>query len=119
MNIQQGASILLVEDEELLREVIAAELRDAGYQVTEASNGVDAVAALSQDFDVLLTDIRMSGKINGWDLAEASRQIQPKIGVIYMTGYSADIPRRVADSEFIMKPCTTAQIVALMTNHPG
>jgi CheY-like chemotaxis protein len=118
MDLQRGSRILLVEDEELLRKVMAEELRDAGYIVEEASNGANAIVALGERFDVLLTDIRMAGRVNGWDLAEAARSIQSDIEVIYMTGYSGEIQKRVPNSEFIMKPCTVAQIVELMTT-PG
>ena len=115
MDIPRGSRVLLVEDEVLLRKVMAEELRDEGYIVEEAANGADAMIALANHFDVLLTDIRMAGRVNGWDLAEAARSIQTDIEVIYMTGYSGDIQKRVPRSEFIMKPCTVAQIVELMT----
>jgi CheY-like chemotaxis protein len=115
MYIKKGASILLVEDEAPLREVMAEELRDMGYHVQEAENGVKAVVALSQDFDLLLTDIRMAGNVSGWDLAEAARRIQPEIEVIYMSGYSAEQPKRVENSVFLTKPCTINQILSMMT----
>jgi CheY-like chemotaxis protein len=115
MYLKKGSSILLVEDEPLLREVMAEELRDAGYHVEEAENGVKAVVALARDFDLLLTDIRMAGNVSGWDLAEAARRIQPKIEVVYMTGYSAEIPKRVDRSIFLTKPCTVSQILSMMS----
>jgi CheY-like chemotaxis protein len=52
MSITDGASILLVEDELLLRMVMADELRDAGYQVTDVANAEEAIAALPQGFAV-------------------------------------------------------------------
>lgn len=115
MYVKKGGRILLVEDEPALREVMAEELRDSGYEVQEADGAVTALAALSQKFDLLLTDIRM-GKISGWDLAEASRRIQPDIEVIYMTGYSAEPPKQVDRSIFLMKPCTVSQILAMVSS---
>lgn len=115
MYLKKGSNILLVEDESALREVMAEELRDAGYHVAEAESGVKAVLALAQDFDLLLTDIRMAGNVSGWDLAEAARRIQPEIEVIYMSGYSAEQPKRVDRSVFLTKPCTVGQILSMMT----
>jgi len=122
MYIKKGARILLVEDEQALRAIMAEELRDMGYDVTEADGVVSAVAALQDDFDLLLTDIRM-GKVSGWDLAEAARRMQPTIEVIYMTGYSDEKPRRVDRSIFLMKPFTVDQIMSIVstccTGAPG
>ena len=114
MYVKKGGNILLVEDEPALREVMAEELRDAGYQVREADTGVRAVVALSEPFDLLLTDIRMAGNVSGWDLAEAARRIQPEIEVIYMTGFSSETPRCVDRSIFLTKPCTVGQITSMM-----
>lgn len=114
MYLRKGSRILLVEDESALREVMAAELRDAGYHVAEAEGVVTAVGALSENFDLLLTDIRM-GRFSGWDLAEAARRMQPDIEVIYMTGYSAEAARTVERSVFLRKPCTVSQILSMMS----
>ena len=70
MHVKKGGKILLVDDEEPLREVMAKELRDAGYVVVEAGSGVQAVIALTKDFELLLTDIRMAGNVSGGDLAD-------------------------------------------------
>ena len=110
MYLKKGSRILLVEDEDALREVMAEELRDAGYDVVEADGVVTALVALAAPFDVLLTDIRM-GRFSGWDLAETARRKQPDIDVIYMTGYSAEPPKRVERSLFLMKPCTVGQLL--------
>jgi len=115
MYVKKGGRILLVEDEPALREVMAEELRDMGYQVEEANSGVEAVVSLAKKFDLLLTDIRMAGNVSGWDLAEAARRIQPDIEVIYMTGYSAEAPRLVERSAFLMKPCSVDQIVSMLS----
>lgn len=114
MYVKKGGRILLVEDEPALREIMAEELRHAGYHVQEADGVVKAVSALSDRFDLLLTDIRM-GKLSGWDLAEAARRMQPDIEVIYMTGYSAETPKRVDRSIFLTKPCTVGEILAMVS----
>lgn len=120
MEVPEGTTVLLVEDEWMLREVIADELADAGYAVTEASSGDRAIKLFGQKFDFLLTDIRMPGVVNGWDLAEAARATQPHIAVIYMTGYSNVPERRVPDSQLIAKPFSASEIITLMRGErPG
>lgn len=116
MNTEAGKarSVLVVEDEALVREVLCEDLREAGYLVDEAERGDDAIAALQRGFDVLLTDIRLPGRLTGWDVAEAARRASPDIQVIYMTGYTPDLPRQVSGSQLISKPCTGSEIVALM-----
>ena len=83
--------VLLVEDEPLIRALIADEMTDAGYVVTEACNGREAMTALeaAPDFDLLFTDIRLPGLLDGWAIAERARALNPDIGVVYATGYSA------------------------------
>jgi CheY-like chemotaxis protein len=98
--------VLLVEDEPLIRALIADEMAAAGYTVTEASNGREAMTALeaSPDFDFLFTDIRIPGIVDGWGIAERARSLNPDIGVVYATGYSAEPPRQVEGSYLLTKP---------------
>src|SRR5690242_16755322 len=79
---------LLVEDELLVREVAAEDLGEAGFEVTPASDGDEALAILGGDsaFDLLFTDIRMPGSIDGWQLAREAKQLIPGLKVIYATG---------------------------------
>jgi CheY-like chemotaxis protein len=118
MSTTDGVSILLVEDELLLRMVMSEELRDAGYQVTDVANAEDAIAALPQGFDVLVTDIRMPGKLNGWDIAEAVRARNPECLIIYMSGYTGGGVRQLPHTHFLSKPCTVSQIVNLLKAGP-
>lgn len=61
-----GMKILVVEDEFLVRELVADELREAGFDVLEAETGAEAVAQCEgQDPDVLFTDIRLPGNLDG------------------------------------------------------
>jgi CheY-like chemotaxis protein len=79
---------LLVEDELLVREVAAEDLAEAGFEVTAASNGDEALAILLEDdgFDLLFTDIRMPGSADGWELARQAKKLIPGLRVIYATG---------------------------------
>ena len=110
------ARVLVVEDEGLLRELAVDEFTDAGFLVEEAANGDDALALLKAGapFDVLFTDIRMPGSIDGWELGRLAGDLQPDIRVIYATGY-AERSRALTDSEhFILKPYRCNQIVDLI-----
>ena len=96
----------------MIREVIVEELSDNGYEVLEAATGEEALTRCSQSLpDVLLTDIRLGGKLNGWDIAECCRKHDPDLPVIYVTGFSPVDARMVSGSVFLSKPYRAAEIV--------
>ena len=67
--------ILVVEDDPFIREFVVATLREEGYDVIHASNGEEALAwCKRQAADVLITDIRLPGQIDGWQIAERCRE---------------------------------------------
>jgi CheY-like chemotaxis protein len=105
--------VLVVEDEFLVRLDVAEYLRDAGYVVLEAWSADKAVAMCRDDMtvDVLLTDINLGSAGTGWEIAEALRVAQPDAGVIYVSGNSVDHARRVAGSQFFMKPYSESDIL--------
>ena len=82
-------SVLLVEDEAFLRELVMENLQDAGYSVFEASNGNDGVDVLrsEQHIDVLLSDIKLPD-IDGYTVAQIGKRLRPELKVILMTGYA-------------------------------
>jgi CheY-like chemotaxis protein len=85
------AKILLAEDDPDVRDILADALRYAGHQVTEAPDGEIALQILTRDaFDVLLTDVRMPGKINGFALAREARKLHPIIKIICATGFTKE-----------------------------
>jgi CheY-like chemotaxis protein len=98
--------VFVVEDEFLVRESIVRELEDAGFGVMTAECGDEALYILSKQprIDVLLTDIRMPGRINGWTLADMARRQSPKLPVIYMSGFCPDQGMEVEGSLFLAKP---------------
>ena len=99
--------VLVVEDEWLVRAVIVDFLRANGCQVLEAATGEEAVSLIDgedQQLDVLFTDIRLGGQLNGWDVAEIFRKHRPAMRVLYASGYSIEPPRHVSDSQFFNKP---------------
>ena len=79
--------ILIVDDEKGLREVLSIMLKRAGYVVTEASDGEEAIGHLGKEiFDLVITDLRMPGP-SGLDLLEAVRGLAPDVPVIRLTAY--------------------------------
>jgi CheY-like chemotaxis protein len=80
--------ILLVEDDAQVRQLSEAMLRELGYDVLSAPNGVDALSLLRtrQDVHLMFTDVVLPG-MNGWQLAEEARRRQSNLKVIYTTGY--------------------------------
>ena len=107
--------VLLVEDAELLRRVIADELRDAGLDVVEAATGAEAQRAMeSRAIDVLVADIRLPGFMDGWQVARYCREVEPDLPVIYVSGFHAGGAQEVPGALFIDKPYRPSQLVGLI-----
>ena len=105
-------AVLLVEDEWLLREALATDLREAGWTVLEASTGAGALSALrsNRKIDVVVTDIQLSGALTGWDIAEAIRDVS-NTSIIYTSGNPSNSARRVPGSIFFKKPYLNAEVI--------
>jgi CheY-like chemotaxis protein len=111
-----GSRVLLVEDEPLIRSVIADELRDRGYEVLEAETGDEAAQLLEREsFDLLLTDVRMPGKLDGIDLAHRARSVLPRLPVLVVSGYAEQISARLATltapMAFVAKPFPMSRVL--------
>ena len=81
---------LLVEDEFLIRELAEAYLSDVGFEVISARSAQEALDVLQggEKFDLLFTDIRMPGEIDGREIAKRAKAQIEGLRVIYATGYS-------------------------------
>ena len=109
--------ILIVEDDELVREMAVESLMDAGFEVVEATTGEEALARCDEHIaDVLFTDIRLPGGLDGWDIAEQCRETNPGLPVIYATGFSHVRPRPVPGSVWFQKPYRAEQVVDAIRN---
>jgi DNA-binding NtrC family response regulator len=99
-------TVLLVEDEVLIRLMVADELRSQGIQVLEASDAEEAMTVLKSELAVhmLFTDIRMPGRMDGMALARFTREHYPHIKLVVASSQlSAEAVQGLAD-EFIPKP---------------
>jgi CheY-like chemotaxis protein len=106
------AAILLVEDNEQVRNLTAEMLGALGYRVMLASNGPEALRALTQHehIDLLFTDVGLPDGMNGRQLAEEARRIRPALKVLFTTGYARNAivhhGRLDPGVELILKPFT-------------
>ena len=111
-SIQGGTeTILLVEDESAVRATVQKVLSQLGYRVLEASSGAEALEVWKQhrtEIRLLLTDLIMPGGMNGQELAEQLLRDDPKLQVVYASGYRGDIVGKdfhlQKGSNFISKP---------------
>ena len=106
-------TVLVVEDEVLLRLTIAEELREAGFVVVEAINADEALAILESDMLVhlVLTDILMPGTIDGLGLALAVRTTWPHLRIIVASGETPTWPAPDLADGFFDKPYDPAKVV--------
>jgi len=108
-------TVLVVEDEILIRELVAEELEEAGYSVIVANNADRAIAILEarQDIHLIFTDIDMPGSIDGLKMAAAVRDRWPPVHIIITSGKvrPLEIP---ANALFIPKPYVGENVVAAM-----
>ena len=108
--------VLLVEDEFLIRLTLSEALQDAGFVVSEAETGEQALALLRDgaDVGVLLTDIQLPGKMSGLELAQAARHSRPSLRVIYVTGRPDTVAGAKASSQeaLITKPYLPSEVIS-------
>lgn len=83
-------TILVVEDDRLVRDYVLTNLHSLGYVTLEAANAADAlaIAATGRTFDLLFTDIIMPGAMNGRQLADEIQKVRPGLKVLYTSGYT-------------------------------
>jgi CheY-like chemotaxis protein len=108
--------ILVVEDDDDVREFAVHVLRDNGYRVLEAVNGGVALVLLEQDLpiDLLFTDIVMPGEPDGVALAERAKQLRPDLRVLYTTGFAGvgRFDRHVIHGKVLGKPYRSRQLTS-------
>ncbi|MBB4132650.1 CheY-like chemotaxis protein [Xanthomonas arboricola] len=94
-DVTSNARILLVEDDDAIREMAADILGDEGYQVVTSGDAEQAMEQLAsaRPFDLLLSDICLPG-MNGRDLADNARRLYPALPIVFITGYAGAIAKR-------------------------
>jgi CheY-like chemotaxis protein len=110
---------LVVEDEWLIRLELVEELTSAGWAVRDSGSGEDALKVIAQaqaageKMDFLVTDIRLGGAVDGWDVAEACRKAWPGLAVIYVSANPMVESRRVEGGMMLSKPAEMTNLISL------
>ena len=111
-----GETVLVVEDEEIVRELLQETLKLAGYVVYVAENAEDALVIMEEsagDLDLLITDVVMPGR-QGGELARETRRRYPEIKILFVSGYTEDIIVRQGGlgqgARFVRKPFTPQEL---------
>jgi PAS domain S-box-containing protein len=110
-------TLLLVEDEAAVRQMVAASLERCGYRVLAAANGDLALAlwrAQADQIDLLLTDMVMPGSLSGRELALRLRKDRPELKVVYMSGYGAHDLAGEPWSTLVQKPFQLATLAQIL-----
>ena len=113
------ATILIVEDEILVRWAIADYLQDCGFKILSASSAEEAIHALRQyalEIDVVFSDIRMPGSMDGFGLAAWIREHRPEVALILTSGHAqrSDAARELCEhaGEILRKPYDYEAVLA-------
>jgi DNA-binding response OmpR family regulator len=112
--------ILVIEDDDAIQTIVEDALTDAGFEPAIAPSGEEAVTLLKgrkTEYRALVTDIHLRGKMDGWDVAQQAREIDPEFPVVYMSGKSAaEWSKGVPNSIMLEKPFAPAQLVTAVSN---
>lgn len=111
-------TILVVDDEEQLLELVEESLQDQGYSVFTAANAKQALAVLEKNSDItlMISDVVMPGGINGYELAEQATDLYPGLKVLLTSGYTEKAILRNGQAKFnanlLSKPYTLGELIA-------
>jgi len=108
--------ILVIEDDPPIQVVVEDALSDGGFEPAIAPSGEEAVTLLKGHkgkYRALVTDINLVGRMDGWEVARAAREIDPAFPILYITGAHADEwpSHGVPNSVLLTKPFAPAQLV--------
>lgn len=109
-------TILVVEDDQLVRAMVEDALSEGGFQSALTASGEEAIALLGGEksrYRAIVTDVNLVGELDGWEVARAAREIDPAMPVLYMTGTQGEewASKGVPNSILLAKPFAPAQIV--------
>ncbi|ENB9663287.1 MULTISPECIES: hybrid sensor histidine kinase/response regulator [Pseudomonas] len=114
----RNRTVLLVDDDHLVRDMLGDVLRQYGYQVRQAHSGEQALALLDDEIDLLLTDFAMP-EFNGAQLALAARERYPRLPVVFLTGYAELQGLELPGSLVIQKPVQADELARVLNEMLG
>ncbi|MGX4768979.1 response regulator [Bradyrhizobium guangdongense] len=112
--------ILVIEDEETIQILVEDALAEGGFEIETVKTGEEAITLLKsglRPYRAVVTDVNLLGRLDGWEIARAAREIDPHFPVVYMTGGAADKwpVLGVPNSILLQKPFAPAQVVAAVS----
>ena len=121
VKLNDKVMVLVVEDDRLIQAMVEEALSDGGFESTITASGEEAVTFLRDDkiaYRAVVSDINLTGKLDGWEVARVARESDPAMPVIYMTGTQAEewASKGVPNSVLLAKPFAPAQLVTAIAN---
>jgi len=118
--VSETPIILVIEDEDAIQAIVEDALAEGGFEIAAVKTGEEAVTLLKggeMPYQCLVTDVNLLGRLDGWEVARAAREIDPHFPVVYMTGGAADKwpVLGVPNSILLQKPFAPAQVVAAVS----
>ena len=115
--VQELPAVLVIEDDPDIQIMVEDALTDGGFEPAIAASGEEAVTLLKGGlikYRALVTDVILKGRMDGWEVARQSREIDPVFPIVYITGAAVRRwpSRGVPNSILLEKPFVPAQLVA-------
>jgi CheY-like chemotaxis protein len=113
----KAATVLVVEDEVLIADMVSDVLTEAGFKVCTVTTAADALRRFAEGMrpDILFTDINLPGEMDGSVLAVCARTLQPDLAVVYASGRKrAEDVKKVPGAVFMPKPYSPFAMCALL-----
>jgi DNA-binding response OmpR family regulator len=112
--------ILVVEDDQLIQAMVEEALSEGGFEAALTASGEEAIELLQGDkssYRAVVTDIRLLGKLDGWEVGRTARELNPMMPLVYMTGTHEEewASKGVPNSILLAKPFAPAQIVTAVS----
>jgi len=112
--------ILVIEDDQAIQTIVDEALTEGGFEPAIAASGEEAVTLLKGGlikYRALVTDIDLRGQIDGWEVAQQAREIDPAFPIVYMSGAHAEdwASKGVPNSIMLAKPFAPAQLVTAVS----
>ncbi len=112
--------ILVIEDDQAIQTIVDEALTEGGFEPAIAASGEEAVTLLKGGlikYRALVTDIDLRGQIDGWEVAQQAREIDPAFPIVYMSGAHAEdwASKGVPNSIMLAKPFAPVQLVTAVS----
>lgn len=118
--MEDTITVLVVEDDQLIQDLIEGALSEGGFESVVTGSGEEAITLLKGEiaFRAVITDINLTGQLDGWEVARTAREAEPTMPIIYMTGTHGEdwASKGVPNSTLLNKPFAPAQIVTALSN---